>query len=644
MKRSLSIILVLCMLFGLLTAARAADGTYQEAPMLAEKVAAGELPKVVERLPEDPLVVKVKDSIGVYGGTWRQSATTMLDTIHHIGFYGGNQLVVWNETGVEVVPNIASSYEVSEDAKSITFTLRKGLKWSDGMPFSMEDVEFWWNDCLHNADLTPSLYTWEGATFEKQDEYTFTITFTEAQPFILTKFAYCNADNTFTDGSTFFRPKHYLQQFHKDYVSAEEMTATLAKYGASDWATLFKDRAKYTSNMEVPTMAPFVMTVDPAITNQVTFSRNPYYWAVDEAGNQLPYLDGCTINLVESVDIGIMKAIAGETDVQISTLAENFANYPLLAEHMEEQGYTLGTFNPNEPNAMNITINVGHRDEEKRAVLGNKDFRIALSEGINREELVASMWTVGPYAAKIAQSSPIETSPYYDEVMTTQYTQFDADAANKILDDMGMTTYDASGYRMSPAGKEFALGVQVPQFADDWIEIGEAVAQQWRNNLKLNITATSVDTNLWDERCKSNDYDISMQTGSNGLAVLDANAVAALTGYNNTNWGNIYQAGAQIWRTNPSAEGAVEPDEGVKRLWEIGSQLVVEPNADTRDSLAKEMVSILRDNLYVLGLARRMPSAYLVKNTMHNVYPLTFNWDYGVSGNTRPEAYWMDAQ
>ena len=209
---------------------------------------------------------------------------------------------------------------------------------------------------------------------------------------------------------------------------------------------------------------------------------------------------------------------------------------------------------------------------------------------------------------------------------------------------MGMTTYDASGYRMSPAGKEFALGVQVPQFADDWIEIGEAVAQQWRNNLKLNITATSVDTNLWDERCKSNDYDISMQTGSNGLAVLDANAVAALTGYNNTNWGNIYQAGAQIWRTNPSAEGAVEPDEGVKRLWEIGSQLVVEPNADTRDSLAKEMVSILRDNLYVLGLARRMPSAYLVKNTMHNVYPLTFNWDYGVSGNTRPEAYWMDAQ
>ncbi len=338
-----------------------------------------------------------------------------------------------------------------------------------------------------------------------------------------------------------------------------------------------------------------------------------------------------------------MKAIAGETDVQISTLAENFANYPLLAQHMEEQDYTLGTFDPNEPNAMNISINIFHRDEDKRIVLGDKTFRIALSYGINREDLVASFWTVGPYAAKIAQSSPIETSPYYSEQMTTQYTEFNVEEANKLLDELGMNQYDAAGWRMSPAGKEFSLVIQIPAYEDSWIEIGEAVAQQWRNNLKLNVAATSVDPSLWITRTEANDYDISMQTGSTGLAVLDATAVSKLTGYDQGGWGVRWQDGAQIWRKDPYAEGAVEPCEGTKRLWEIGAQIVIEPDAEIRDVLAKEMVQILTDNFFVLGLARRLPSAYLIKNNVHNVWPLTFNWDYGVSGNTRPEAYWIEA-
>ena len=645
MKKNLSLLLVLCLVLSMFSFAHAEEKTWLEAPELSAKVAAGELPPVKDRLPVDPLVVKVKDSIGTYGGTWRQSATSILDTIHHIGFYGGNQLLVWDETGKEVVPNIASAYQVSDDATAITITLRKGLKWSDGEPFTMEDVDFWW-DCLHNPDLTPMLGDWEGATLEKVDEYTFTITYANPMPFMLTKLAFTNTSwgTGFTDGSGFFRCAHYLKQFHKDYVSEEELNATLNKYGASDWTTLLLDRMNYTSNYELPTMAPFMMTVDPATTNQITFVRNPYYWAVDEEGHQLPYLDGCVINIVESIDIGIMKAIAGETDVQISTLSENFANYPLLAEHMEEQNYTLGTYDPNEPNALNITINVGHRDPDKRAVLSNKNFRIALSEGIDRAAIIASNWTVGPYASKPAQSSPIETSPYYDEEMTTQFTQFDVAEAGSLLDAMGMNQYDASGYRLSPTGAEFALVVQVPAFDDTWIEVGEAVAQQWRDNLKLNISVTSVDPSLWDTRVKNNDYDISMQTGSTGLAVLDGTAVAKLTGYMSMDWGTLYQAGAQIWRQNPDAEGAVEPDEGIKRLWEIGSSLVIEPNPETRDALAREMVSVLKDNFYTLGLARRLPSAYLIKNKVHNVWPLTFNWDYGVSGNTRPEAYWFSAE
>ncbi len=643
MKKVLALILVLCMMLSL-TSFAAAENVYSEAPALAAKVAAGELPAVAERLPENPLVVNTKDGVGVYGGIWRQSATAMLDTIHHIGFYGGNQLLVWDETAKNVVANIAESYQLSDDATSITFTLRKGLKWSDGEPFTMTDVEFWWNDILCNEEITPTKGSMEGTTFTKVDDYTFTLTYSDPQPFLLNKLPFCNVNRLPYEGSTFFQPAHYLKNFHKAYLSDEELAAVLAEYGASDWITLISDRMNYTANKDLPTMAPFIMTVDPATTNQVTFERNPYYWAVDEAGNQLPYLDGCVINLVESIDVSIMKAIAGETDVQISTLSENFLNYPILAEYMGEQNYTLGTFDPNEPNGMNITINVFNRDAVKRSVLGNKDFRIALSEGLNREELVAAHWTVGPYAAEIAQSSPIKASPYYSEEMEKQYTQFDTEAANNLLDAMGMNAFDANGYRLAPDGSEFSAVIQVPNYEDSWIDIGDAVAMQWRNNLKLNITATSVDPALWSERTAANDFDISMQTGSTGLATLDATAVSKLTGYTNLDWGTLYQSGAILWRSNADAEGAVEPTDDIKRLWEIGAGIVIEPNAEKRDELATEMVTILKDGFYTLGIARRLPSAYLIKNTMHNVYPLTFNWDYGVSGNTRPEAYWMDAE
>lgn len=618
-----------------------AESGYTQAPEMMERVAGGELPPVEERLPQDPLVVKALDGVGVYGGTWRQSVTGIHDTIHHIGYYGGTALVVWDVDGKSVVPNIASSYEVSEDAKVFTFTLRKDLKWSDGEPFSMEDIEFWWYGFLQNQDLTPSNTDFADCTFAVVDEYTFTLTFESAKPLYLAKFAGHSGQ---FHGSYFFRPAHYLKQFHPDYATEEEIKAALAKYGMNDWVTLFKDRADYEVNPDFPVMAPFVLTVDPAGTNTLVFNRNPYYWAVDEAGQQLPYLDQCIIYIVQTAEIAKLKIIAGEVDCQVTTISENFSDFPLLAEHAEEQGYTMGMFHMNEPNGLNFSLNITNRDETKRALLGNHDFRVALSQGFDRKQIIAAFWTVGPYASEVSQSAPVNASPYYSEEMQYQYTQLDVEGANALLDNLGMTQYDGNGYRMSPAGETFNLIVSTSSHVPERVEMAEIVAQQWRENLKLNIIVSSTDMSLWTERVNSNDYDISVQTGNNGFAMLDESAINTLTGYNTLSWGTLWQAGSIIWRNDPTAEGAVEPDENVLRLWEIGKLINSEPDAAKRDELAFELVDILKEGLYTLGIGRRPPTMNVTKNYMRNIHPdlLTFNWYFGVSGNTRPEAYWID--
>ncbi|HRW06906.1 MAG TPA: hypothetical protein P5121_17510, partial [Caldilineaceae bacterium] len=108
------------------------DGAYHEAPMLAEMVAAGELPPVEERLPADPLVVTPLNEVGVYGGEQRGAAfgprTGQLDT----EALRMQSLLFIEPDLVSLSPNILAGYEASADKKTWTLTLRSGMKWSDG--------------------------------------------------------------------------------------------------------------------------------------------------------------------------------------------------------------------------------------------------------------------------------------------------------------------------------------------------------------------------------------------------------------------------------------------------------------------------------------------------------------------------------
>ncbi|MGI6172624.1 MAG: ABC transporter substrate-binding protein [Christensenellales bacterium] len=635
MKKTLSILLVLVMVLALCASFATAEGlTYTESPVLAAKVAAGELPAVAERLPVDPEVIEVAE-VGTYGGTWRQAVISgNFNHAHsHVTGYLNYNGIIYARDKQTITTGYLSEFSYNEDYTEFYFKLREGLKWSDGAPCTTADVEFWFNDVVFNAELTPSNTYYGEAKLIVNDETSFTLAFDTPKPMYPSYWAY-------SDNSRLVYPRHYLEQFHASY--AEDIDAVCAAENFNDWRTMFEDKSNDQTNVALPILGPYIMTVDPATTNVIVFERNPYYWAVDQNGQQLPYIDSAVINVVESTDQMNQKVIAGEVDVQVAGVQESFSNYPLFAQYAEAMGYSIGTSDFNEPNAMNFHFNITNVDPVKAPYLSNLDFRKALSLGMDRATVIKTFYTVGPYSSEIAQTSFLGGSAYYDETWAKQFTEFDAAAANALLDGLGMTSYDANGYRMTANGEEFNLVVLCPSFDAQWIEVVEMVCAQWRENLKLNITGNEVDPSLWGERTAANDYDITNLTGSDGFLALGSNAVSTWCGNAGYNWGCRFMPGMYLKDSEFAYTEDKEYHATLTRLRELGTAITNETDTAKRDEQIGEVIQIWTDGLFSLGIGRRLPAINIIKNNFHNVAGLDQDWAFGFCGSSRSDTYWCD--
>ena len=139
--RKVSVLSVIALVLTLVCTS-AAFAAYNEAPMLAEKVKAGLLPPVEERLPENPVVITPYHGIGQYGGTWVRFGTSTSFSEVRMCMYGHSPLR-WTDS-LEIVGNWVESWESNEDKTEWTLHIRKGIKWSDGYPFTSADFMFWW--------------------------------------------------------------------------------------------------------------------------------------------------------------------------------------------------------------------------------------------------------------------------------------------------------------------------------------------------------------------------------------------------------------------------------------------------------------------------------------------------------------------
>ena len=212
---------------------------------LISLVKQGKIPPVEERLPvpEDVLVLNVMNEIGQYGGMWRITQTGSV-----IGDLDDKADCMYREPNeVDSIPEICKSFQVSPDGTTWTFELRRGTKWSDGEPMTMEDVKFAWNELNFNKEFNPTIQaqyrdaiTGNEVKFNVVDDTTFTLTF-DSPSFTLTdgksQRGYWRSGS---GGFSWYAPKHFLAEFHPDYSTAAKITEHLGRYQQETWTALMR--------------------------------------------------------------------------------------------------------------------------------------------------------------------------------------------------------------------------------------------------------------------------------------------------------------------------------------------------------------------------------------------------------------------
>lgn len=611
-----------------------AVGDVTEAPFFDGQ----ELPPVAERISEMPLVLDPLESIGQYGGTWRTALVGGQDTAWLTRTVSYDHLVSWSPDWSEVIPNVAQSFEASEDGRSYTFQLRPGMKWSDGEPFSSADVEFYVNNFVRNEELNSALGD-NPFTIEVQDELNFTVTYEDPNGFAL-------QDMCTPSGSEWTRyPKHYLEQFHIDF-NPDGIDALIEEAGAADWVELFRLKgggipgtpydARW-SNVDLPRLNAWVLTEPYGEGTRVHFERNPYYWKVDPDGQQLPYIDDVVFDVLEDPEVLLLRASNGEIDMHARHIT-SVANKPVLAENREKGDYDFIDIVPSSMNTVVIALNQSHKNEAMREIFQNKDFRAGLSHAINRQEIIDVVFVS---QGEPWQLGPREETPWYNETLVKQFTEYDVDIANEMLDKV-LPDKDGDGMRLMPSGDPFSFVVEVTaDLNPESVDTSNLVLDYWRE-VGVNASLQPEDRSLLYSRKGANEHDCAVWGGDGGLN----DAILEPRWYYPHSDESLYGVAWWIWHAdpaNPQAE-AVEPPEAVKAQIELYDKIEQSPDPEAQSEMFVELLATAQELYHAIGISLPAPGYGIKKNNLRNVLsPMPGAWLYPNPAPTQPEQYYFES-
>ena len=584
----------------------------REAPQLRDRVASGDLPPLEERLPAQPMVVTPHGEVGRYGGSWRNVLLGAGDVsrLTYLLSYDEN-LVRWNLDWDRPLPNVAESFEMSEDGRTFAFRLRDGMKWSDGHPFSTDDIAFAYEDILLNPEIYPSppgVFAPGGtpAVLTVTSPTEFSLRFDRPNTLFLDELA------SLASGPLTHSPKHFLERFHGGYA-ADAATAA-AGLGAQTWQELLQNADNvwggYWQYPDIPRLHAWTPTDALGQGTRLRFERNPYYWKTDTEGSQLPYFDEIGFDMVNDTEVLTLKTTAGEVDL-VERLINTIENKPVLARDRDRGGYDFFELTSDKVNTMCVMLNLTCQDEAKRAVFTDRRFRTALSHAIDRQELidVAYRGQGEPW-----QVAPSRQSPFFDEQMATQYLEFDPDEANRILDEAGYDQRDGDGVRRSPGGASIRFTVDVS--SPDLVDAMDMVTTYWRE-IGVHATVNTIESTLGTERRNGNLNDASVTDGNGGVDVVLTPQYYLPTlpvGYAPA-WGT--------WRASGGADGE-QPPEAVLRQFELYDQLRSAASEDERHALMTQVLQIARDEFFMIGVSSPGTGYGVVKRDFGNMVGHSF--------------------
>jgi peptide/nickel transport system substrate-binding protein len=486
---------------------------------------------------------------------------------------------------------------------------------------------------LLNEELTPAVglkLKPGGEVFKMNaiDDYTIRIEFAVAYPTAVLVFTHPWGMGN-TPG---YLPSHYLREFHPTYNSK---AADLAKEnGHDEWYQNFRERNSGVRDMsffpERPTIAAFwLKEIGP---DHYLFERNPYYWKVDPAGNQLPYVDRVFTRFVSTVEIQIGMITNGEIDAAF--LGQALENYPLFKEN-EDQGNYVTQAHPMSSGAMAIRINQTVEDGAVRALLEDKRFRIALSLAIDRQEHNELLffglgrpgqWTVSP------------ASEYFEPDFAEAYAEYDLDGANALLDEIGLTWDSSHEYRLRPDGEELKLEMLFSADHAGVLGTAELLKEHWRD-IGVNLDARSAGRDLMQQRAQANTSELHMWGADGG--VMFTTLPQGVVPTSNAPW----FAGSPRWALWFSSEGAdgIEPPEAAKMVYNNWQKMLLSPD-DERIRLGKELLRSQAENLYTIGTVSDLPMLlFIARDNMGNIPGETLLLDQaaGQFGPYHPETFFF---
>jgi len=613
---------------------------FHEAPMLAEQVAAGELPPVNERLPENPLVIIPPEQCGPYGGTWdRYNPTTQLFLTPRIGY---DNYARFGPMGREILPNLATDWKTLDDGRTWIIHLRKGVRWSDGHPCTADDIVFWHDDMLRNTEITPrpeDCYCIGGklVEVEKIDDYTIRVTYGAPNGRML---------SDLTEGALRPVPSHYIKTFHPKYASAEHMRELVAELNVAGPYVAFQRLWNWGNHWELPSLSAWISPEEITPGKPAVWVRNPYYWKVDPNGNQLPYIDRIVFHLAGDAQTITLKAINGQVGMQ--ALYMKVTDYPLLMEksHQSHQpGSNTRPFSIRHwlgPNTVKMMLNLNHRDPVMNELVNDRRFRMALSLAINREEInEVQFYGLG----RPRQNSPTAMSRYYSEALENAYIQYDPETANALLDEMGLTRRDGAGYRLRPDGKVLTMRIESNQ-STGYEDALQLVARYWRDvGIKADLSIQAL--TLWRERYLAGLHDVyAWWYNQRQIPWTGAACPAGRYSPQARLWGRWY--GVHIdpppFKEMDSAEPPVRPPAAMERIMRLWKTSKHTPDEATQIKLFDEIHRIKVEQAWdMLGLVGEVPVLVVAQDRFKNVPQLAyFDWYCRGPGNTAVECYAID--
>jgi len=516
------------------------------------------------------------------------------------------------------------------------------MSWSDGNLYTADDILYWWNHEVKDdgvAEGVPPIMTLDGksGTITKIDEYTIKIGFHRPYPLFLDRAA--TSKGIPLPGS----PAHYLKQYHPRLGSKkkiEEMMAVTKSASASSLYSLLKSW----DNPDHPRLWAWVVMQDQN-KPPLSFVRNPYYFAVDSGGNQLPYVD----RVLQDERIKSMHSVAASTGQPTFMLEIEFSDYPLLMSQRENYNYEVYHWYPGNASLFLIFPNLNRRvdpDDPRskwvRRYNNKKEFRQALSLAINREFIINTEFA---NMSEPAQLAPIGGLPYEYPKLKNAYVEYDPERARALLDSIGLDEKNDDGMRLFPDGTPALFYIDHnPEISPG---VAEIVTRYWRDvGLRFVPRMRSPQIFFTERDAAMQDFIITRMNGKINPLIEPKNYVATRDSDWARRYGRWYSQGGLRGDPEATSNGAEVPPSGsaLMESMKLADKALRAPDKEERVRLFRQVLEIASEQIWIINIGTHPPSATIVKDGLRNVPRTAFkNWDFMTPANAGLELYFWES-